>query len=115
MSVTARDVGRAEAMGRLAAGDGLDVDACPYRADGSPDDRLLAARWVRAYLGAGGNAGFDDEGEQMPEREITARGGAKRWRTVKLPNGRYVKVAVVPKAGPRGGHTIAGPEHTKKG
>jgi hypothetical protein len=43
----------------------------------------------------------------MPEREITARGGALRWRTVKLPNGKIVKVAVVRKAGPRGGHTIA--------
>lgn len=45
----------------------------------------------------------------MPESEITARGGAKRWRTVKLPGGKYIKVAIVPRAGPRGGHTVAGP------
>lgn len=50
----------------------------------------------------------------MPEAQIAGRGGAKRWRTLKLPNGKYVKVAVVKKAGPRGGHTIAGPTHTKK-
>lgn len=50
----------------------------------------------------------------MPEKEITTRGGAKRWRTVKLPNGKYVKIAIVRKAGPKGGHTVAGPVHTKK-
>jgi hypothetical protein len=49
----------------------------------------------------------------MPESEIKARGGAKRWRTVKLPNGKTVKVAIVKKAGPRGGHTVAGPVHGK--
>lgn len=51
----------------------------------------------------------------MPEKEIAARGGAKRWRTVKLPNGKYLKVAVVKKAGPQGGHTVAGPVRKKKG
>lgn len=50
----------------------------------------------------------------MPEAEIKARGGAKRWRTVKLPDGRTVKVAIVKKAGPRGGHTVAGPVRGKK-
>jgi hypothetical protein len=50
----------------------------------------------------------------MPEAEIKKRGGAMRWRTIKLPNGKYRHVAVVPKAGPHGGHTIAGEEHTKK-
>lgn len=50
----------------------------------------------------------------MPEKEIASRGGAKRWRTVKLPNGKSIKVAIVPKAGPRGGHTVAGPVHAKK-
>lgn len=44
----------------------------------------------------------------MPEEEIARRGGAKRWRTVKLSDGRTVRVAVVRKAGPRGGHTVAG-------
>ncbi len=51
----------------------------------------------------------------MPEALIKSRGGAKRWRTVGLPGGKYIHVAVVPKAGPRGGHTISGEEHTKKG
>lgn len=52
----------------------------------------------------------------MPEALIRARGGAKRWRTEKLPGGKgYVHIAIVPKAGPRGGHTIAGPERHYKG
>ena len=50
----------------------------------------------------------------MPEAEIKSRGGAKRWRTVKLPSGKYVKIAVVRKAGPKGGHTVAGPVRKKK-
>ena len=51
----------------------------------------------------------------MPEREIAARGGATRVRTVKLPNGRYRHVFVVRDAGPRGGHTVAGPVKKSKG
>lgn len=50
----------------------------------------------------------------MPEQEIAARGGAKRWRTVKLGNGQSVKVAIVRKRGTRGGTTVAGPVHKKK-
>lgn len=50
----------------------------------------------------------------MPEPEIRRRGGAIRWRTVKLDNGKTIRVAVVPKAGPKGGHTIAGPVHRSK-
>lgn len=45
----------------------------------------------------------------MPDSEVERRGGALKYRTVRLPNGRYIKVAVVSKAGPRGGHTVAGP------
>ena len=44
----------------------------------------------------------------MPEKEIAARGGATKWRTLKLKGGKYIRVAVVPKAGPQGGHTVAG-------
>lgn len=57
----------------------------------------------------------------MPEREIAARGGAERWRTKKLKNGEIIHIAVVPKAGPKGGHTVAGQpvkpkkKKTKKG
>jgi len=50
----------------------------------------------------------------MPEAQIAARGGAKRWRTIRLKNGKYIKVAIVKKAGPRGGHTVAGEVHKKK-
>lgn len=50
----------------------------------------------------------------MPEAEIARRGGAVRWRTVKLKDGRTVRVAVVRKAGPKGGHTVAGPVHKTK-
>lgn len=51
----------------------------------------------------------------MPEREIAARGGAVKWRTVRLKNGKYVRVAIVKKAGPRGGHTVAGDVKKRKG
>lgn len=51
----------------------------------------------------------------MPEAEIARRGGAVRYRTVKLANGKYVRVAVVRRAGKRGGHTVAGQVHTSKG
>jgi hypothetical protein len=44
----------------------------------------------------------------MPEKEIRKRGGAKRWRTIELGNGRYARVAVVRKAGRNGGHTVMG-------
>lgn len=50
----------------------------------------------------------------MPEKEIKARGGAIRYRTIKLKGGRYLRLAVVPKAGPEGGHTIVGPIHKDK-
>jgi hypothetical protein len=42
------------------------------------------------------------------EREIERRGGALRWRTLKLPDGRYLRVAVTREPGPRGGRTVAG-------
>ena len=48
----------------------------------------------------------------MPENEIKRRGGAIAWRTVTVGKGkkrRYMRVAIVTKAGPQGGHTIAGP------
>lgn len=50
----------------------------------------------------------------MPEAEIAARGGAKRWRTIRLKNGKFLRVAVVPKAGPKGGHTVAGEPQERK-
>lgn len=51
----------------------------------------------------------------MPKAEIARRGGAVKVRTVKLPDDRYAHVYVVPKAGPRGGHTVLGEPHRQKG
>lgn len=50
----------------------------------------------------------------MPEAAIAARGGARRWRTITLPNGKYIRIAIVARKGTRGGHTIAGPVHKEK-
>ena len=50
----------------------------------------------------------------MPEAEIKKRGGAKRYRTLKLPGNKFVHLAIVKKAGPKGGHTVAGPVRKKK-
>lgn len=47
----------------------------------------------------------------MPEKEIAKRGGAVRWRTLKLPSDRYLHVAVTRGKGPRGGRTVAGEPH----
>jgi hypothetical protein len=41
------------------------------------------------------------------EAKVRKRGGAKAYRTVRLANGKTMLVAVVPKAGPHGGHTVA--------
>jgi hypothetical protein len=43
---------------------------------------------------------------QTAETEVRKRGGAKAYRTVKSGD-RTILVAIVPKAGPRGGHTVA--------
>ena len=50
----------------------------------------------------------------MPKAEIKKRGGAIRVRTKKLPGDKYQQIYVVPKAGPRGGHTVAGEVKKKK-
>lgn len=50
----------------------------------------------------------------MPRPKEAAR-GVIRYRTVKTPGGKYFRVSVVRKPGPRGGHTVAGPIHTKEG
>ena len=50
----------------------------------------------------------------MPTRDERDR-GVRRYRTIKLPSGRYIHIAIVRKAGPHGGHTVAGPIHEKKG
>lgn len=50
----------------------------------------------------------------MPENEIKERGGVIRYRTVRLKDGRYIRIAVVRKRGKRGGKTVAGPVHTRE-
>lgn len=68
MITSRQDIKRAEAFGRLAARTGLGVDSCPYPADGAPHDRVMAARFVRAYLGAGGQVAVDYEDGAGPTR-----------------------------------------------
>jgi len=41
------------------------------------------------------------------EAKARARGGIKGYRTVQLKTGQTILVAIVPKAGPKGGHTVA--------
>lgn len=53
----------------------------------------------------------------MPKTEERRRGGAVRYRTIRVGKGkhrRYMHIAIVRKAGPHGGHTIGGPTHTPK-
>ena len=52
----------------------------------------------------------------MPEsfyRELRKRGGAKRWRTLRLPNGEFAHIAVTRKEGARSGTTLMGEIHKK--
>jgi hypothetical protein len=44
----------------------------------------------------------------MPARQERARGGVIRYRTIRRGR-RLLRISVVRKAGPRGGHTIAKP------
>lgn len=57
----------------------------------------------------------EKEDPPMPAEEEKKRGGVLRYRTIKLPGGKYARVAVVPKAGPKGGHTVIGKIKRKKG
>ena len=50
----------------------------------------------------------------MPTKKEKARGGVVRYRTKKLPGGKYIHIAVTRREGPRGGRTVAGPVHKKK-
>jgi hypothetical protein len=44
----------------------------------------------------------------MPAAKIARRGGARKVRTIKLKDGRYLHVYVVRRKGPKGGRTVAG-------
>lgn len=61
MTVTDRDIARAQTMGRLAAQEGLPISSCPYERD----RRVERARWVLAYARAGGRAGLESTGERV--------------------------------------------------
>lgn len=53
----------------------------------------------------------------MPTAEEQRRGGAVRYRTIRVGKGkkkRVLHIAIVRKAGPRGGHTVAGTPKTPK-
>ena len=53
----------------------------------------------------------------MPKSEEARRGGAVRYRTIRVGKGKNKKImhiAIVRKGGPRGGHTVAGQPHTPK-
>lgn len=53
----------------------------------------------------------------MPTTEERRRGGAVRHRTIRVGKGRkkrYLHIAIVRKAGPHGGHTVAGPVRAAK-
>lgn len=50
----------------------------------------------------------------MPKAEEQRRGGAERYRTIRVGKGkkrRYLHIAIVRKRGPRGGRTVAGQPH----
>jgi len=51
----------------------------------------------------------------MPKKEVKKRGGSIRTRTVKVSKKKYMHCEIVPKAGPRGGHTICSKGKTRKG
>jgi ribosome modulation factor len=75
MTITDRDIARAQQFGRLAAAAGDGLEACPYSAQ-DPEQRLLRARWVLAYTGAGGRAGV----AYSPLERVRAIIGAMRRR-----------------------------------
>jgi len=43
----------------------------------------------------------------MPKAEEIRRGGVVRYRTIKR-GGKVIRIAIVRKSGPKGGHTVAG-------
>jgi hypothetical protein len=54
----------------------------------------------------------------MPKATERARGGAIRYRTITRGRGknkRVIHIAIIPKSGSRGGHTVAGPARKVKG
>lgn len=81
MSPTQPDRDRAHRLGTLAAKAGRGLGgACPYNANGTGDERVLAAVFVRAYIDAGGTVdGLDygRTGDDEPD-EFVFRGRTYR-------------------------------------
>lgn len=48
-----------------------------------------------------------DAGERAQKEKIAERGGALRYRTLKLKDGRFLHLAVTRESGPEGGRTVA--------
>jgi len=44
-------------------------------------------------------------------RSIRRRGGALRYRTIRLAHGKYLHLAITRRHGPRGGRTVGGIVH----
>jgi hypothetical protein len=51
---------------------------------------------------------------KVAKKQVKQRGGAIKYRTKKLPGGKYIHVAITRKKGPRGGKTVSGPVRKKK-
>lgn len=51
------DIARAQSLGRLTARDGGNVTSCPYPQT-TPQGRVLAHRWLKAFMDAGGSTGI---------------------------------------------------------
>lgn len=54
MTATDQDIARAQALGRLAADDGLTLADNPYTVGDDPATRVLRGRWAAAFADAGG-------------------------------------------------------------
>ena len=51
----------------------------------------------------------------MPAESKAATRKVIKWRRKKLPNGKYLQIAVTKEAGPKGGHTLAYVQTAKGG
>lgn len=97
MTPTEEQIGQAYRLGRLAGNAGR-ID-CPFNANGTPDERVMARYWVKGRLDAGGDPMDDDEVEEVERaaghdttpgndelHHYWTRGeGLARWRTSPHP------------------------------
>lgn len=50
----------------------------------------------------------------MPKSLESKRGGVMRYRTKRLPGGKYMHLAITRRKGPRGGRTVGGRVRSRK-